>query len=112
MASGQYVNLRVTNKMVLPVNTNLATINGQSLIELRESVDMALQPANQNALFGETVIGVAGTDITMVNIGTAFTIAWDNTIHTIGWTQVGTLITFTDGSLFAGGEEIKITYTI
>ena len=67
---------------------------------------------NANTLYGETVVGVAGTDITMVNIGTAFTIAWDNTIHTIGWNQVGTLITFTDGSLFAGGEQIKITYTI
>jgi len=42
MASGQYVNLRVTNKMVLPVNTNIATINGQSLIELRESVDIVI----------------------------------------------------------------------
>lgn len=68
--------------------------------------------ANSDTLYGCTVVGVAGFDITMPNAGTAFTIAWDNTIHTIGWTQVGTLITFTDGSLFAGGEQIKITYTI
>lgn len=67
---------------------------------------------NANTLYGETVVGVAGTDITMVNTGTAFTITWDNTIHTIGWTQIGNLISFTDGSLFAGGEQIKITYTI
>jgi len=40
MSTQQLTNLRVTNKMVLPMNTNLATINGQSLIELRESVDI------------------------------------------------------------------------
>lgn len=38
----QVTNLRVTNKMVLPRNTNLATINGQSLIEVGGSVDISI----------------------------------------------------------------------
>jgi hypothetical protein len=65
-----------------------------------------------DALYGETVIGVAGTTITMVNIGTAFTIAWDNITHTTGWNQVGQTITLTDGSILGGGEIIKIIYTV
>jgi len=42
MSTQQLTNLRVTNKMVLPINTNLATINGQSLIALRESVNIVI----------------------------------------------------------------------
>jgi len=67
--------------------------------------------SSANGIYGETVIGVAGTTITMVDSGTAFTIAWDNTIATTGWTQVGQVITLTSGAILAGGEIIRITYT-
>jgi hypothetical protein len=53
MSTQQLTNLRVTNKMVLPINTNLATINGQSLIELRESRDIVISGSG-----GYTIITV------------------------------------------------------
>mgnify|MGYP001344753774 CR=1 FL=1 len=66
---------------------------------------------DDNSLYGTTITGVAGSTITMPpNTGTAFTIAWDNTIMTSGWVQVGTSIDITP-SVLAGGEEVKVTYT-
>lgn len=66
---------------------------------------------DDNSLYGTTITGVAGSTITMPpNTGTAFTIAWDNTIMTSGWVQVGTSIDITP-AILAGGEEIKVTYT-
>lgn len=110
MASAQYTNLRVTNKATLPIDVNLKTVNGESLIQLRESGDITTGVGN-GTLYGETVVGVAGVDITMVDTGTAFTLAWKNTIMTEGWTQLGQVITLIDGSVLGGGETIRITYT-
>lgn len=98
MASGQYVNLRVTNKMVLPVNTNLATINGQSLIELRESVNIA-------------IIGLTDGDkgdITVSGSGTVWTI--DNDVVTFAKMQnISTdVLLGRDTALSGNAEEISV----
>jgi hypothetical protein len=98
MASGQYVNLRVTNKMVLPVNTNIATINGQSLIELRESVNIA-------------IIGLTDGDkgdITVSGSGTLWTI--DNDVVTFAKMQnISTdVLLGRDTALSGNTEEISV----
>ncbi len=57
----QLTNLRVTNKMVLPRNTNLATINGQSLIELRESVNIVVGGGSPGGLSKQIQFNDAGS---------------------------------------------------
>lgn len=61
MSSQQLTNLRVTNRMILPIWTNLVTINGQSLVTLRESVDINtyMPPADGN--YGDITVSGAGT---------------------------------------------------
>lgn len=68
MSTQQLTNLRVTNKMVLPINTNLATINGQSLIELRESVDIVISGVTDGN-YGDVVVTGGGTIWTVVGGG-------------------------------------------
>lgn len=56
-----------------------------------------------------TVTAVAGSAITDAGLtGTAYLICWNNMCATGGWTQIGTTVTFTDGTIFAGGETVKI----
>jgi len=68
MSTQQLTNLRVTNKMVLPINTNLATINGQSLIALRESVNIVISGV-ADGNYGDVVVTGGGTIWTVVGGG-------------------------------------------
>lgn len=92
-------NLRVTNKMVLPTNTNLKTINGESLIELRESGNIVIGGNTT------TLLTTATTDTTIVDVlitGTVVGILGDGGQTWItGFTSVGNTVTLTDGTSFA-----------
>ena len=64
----QVTNLQVTNKMVLPRNTNLATINGQSLIEVGRSVDITISGVTDGN-YGDVIVTGGGTVWTVVGGG-------------------------------------------
>lgn len=90
---------------------NGAPIDGETVAELIAIIQVAaVLPSDGGTLDLVDITATAGTTLTSASLSgkTAHLVIWDNTLASTGFALVGTTITFSDGTTFAGGESVKV----